>query len=716
MTEPHYGISDKGISFVGSIGERVCRNAERAVNAVKSVGRSAKHNVGHSFAKVNKARKIKKAKEPAKRSPRQTAVEAANIIFPIASVAALAFTVNHFASQDYGVQVNYDGESLGVISGDDVLGEAQKVVADRVKYYDTNGGYYVNASLAITPLSSVSDVIDENDLAKAMEGRISSVYEEKSEEVPVEEEEESIEGKVKAFAVRVNGELIGAVVDSSPIEEALRNYMGTFDDGTYTDISFNKDVVYDLEEYVDPDQVVPYSDVIKILLGRVKSAEYYEVQDGDYLLKIAEDHGVTLEELSKCYATYNGQAIDLQGNMLKTGTMIQFAASEPYLDVELSKPVTYRSDIPFSTVTVEDPTLPVGKTVVEREGTNGEKRTRSLVTYRGGKVIRKKTLDTEIYEDPVPQIIRIGAPENYINHNVPQFKLGMGTGEYCWPVDGGYISAHIGDGRGHKGIDIAAPYGTPIYAAAAGTVVEASMGWSGGYGNVIKIQNDDGRFTVYGHQSELSAQVGDHVEMGQLIGYIGSTGDSTGNHLHFEVRENGMYLNPEEFVCQDNKPQIKYVSQPAKPDAGIVHKPIAFETTTAAATAAETVSETAEAVTSVSDTSSAAGETTAAETSVSDEISDTNSTDETVTSVTDETEPELEVTAAESEAVVITPETFNEDMLTETTAETTETDPADTSISIIETEPTSMTSPTEATSATTVTQVTTVTTNINDDD
>ena len=57
MTEPHYGISDKGISFVGSIGERVCRNAERAVNAVKSVGRSAKHNVGHSFAKVNKAKR-----------------------------------------------------------------------------------------------------------------------------------------------------------------------------------------------------------------------------------------------------------------------------------------------------------------------------------------------------------------------------------------------------------------------------------------------------------------------------------------------------------------------------------------------------------------------------------------------------------------------------------------------------------------------------------
>ena len=134
------------------------------------------------------------------------------------------------------------------------------------------------------------------------------------------------------------------------------------------------------------------------------------------------------------------------------------------------------------------------------------------------------------------------------------------TGIDCVPGDevtifgydghGGYISSHQGDGRNHKGIDIAAPYGTPIYAAASGTVTDAGTGWNGGYGNCIVIENDDGNVTVYAHQAELAAEVGDYIEAGQLIGYVGSTGDSTGNHLHFEIRKDGKYLDPENFVAQ----------------------------------------------------------------------------------------------------------------------------------------------------------------------
>ena len=645
MTGTHNGTDKLESSCVGKLGAYVCSSAAAAVNAVRSVGRSVKDNTKHSCQKI---------KKPAAEKRRLTAgmmlAEAGNILFPAASAAALILTVNHFASREYGVEVIYDGESLGVISGDNVLSVAQQVVADRVRYYDTNGDYYVNASLSITPLTSSSAVIDENALARAMEGRISSVYDEKPEEEPAEEEVISIEGKVKAYAVRVNGELIGAVEDNSEIEKALEDYKASFDDGSYTDISFNKEVVYDLEEYVDPEDIVPQSDVIKILMSRVKSAEYYEVQDGDFLTKIAEEHGMTLQELESCYATYNGKAITLQGNVLKSGTMIQFASSEAYLEVELTKNVTYRSDLPFNTVTIEDPTLPVGQTVVESEGENGEKRTHALVTYRDGKVIRRRTIDTEIYNDSSPQIIRVGVPA--INHNAAKFKLGMGSGEYCWPVDGGYISAHIGDRRGHKGIDIAAPYGTPIYAAAAGTVIETSTGWSGGYGNVIKIQNDDGRLTVYAHQSELAAKTGDHVEMGQLIGYVGSTGDSTGNHLHFEVRENGLYLNPEEFVIQAGQPSIRYESQPSKPNAGMEHKPIDFSTDPLLA---ETTAETSEE--SVSET-----EETTEETTVSEEVT------EAETEVTYETE-DLEAILAAIETETVT-ETETTPPVTEPPSET----------------------------------------------
>ena len=98
----------------------------------------------------------------------------------------------------------------------------------------------------------------------------------------------------------------------------------------------------------------------------------------------------------------------------------------------------------------------------------------------------------------------------------------------------------------HLGIDIAAPDGTPIVAAKSGTVVSA--GWGGGYGNVVVIDHGGGFATAYAHQSKLAVSVGQDVTQGQLIGYVGSTGTSTGNHLHFECRLNGVAQNPRGFL------------------------------------------------------------------------------------------------------------------------------------------------------------------------
>ena len=481
---------------------------------------------------------------------------AMNIIFPAASVCFLVYCVNSVLSADYGVAVEYDGAQVGVVSGEEVLGEAQCVVADRVKYYDIEGDYYVTASLAITPLTSKDNVIDETALAVNMEGRISEKYEEKAaipEPISEEEAPEFDDGRVKAYAVRVDGELIGAVESYDKIEAALDSIKKPYDSGEYQEICFDKDIEYDLEEYVDETQLVSEKDILDTLTGVESAPEYYEVQPGDNLWHIAEDKGMTLQELSSCYATYNGKVIeDLEHSVLRVGTLIQIESEVPYLQVECKKEVTFRKDIPFETITIEDASLPAGKIVIDTEGKDGEQRSRALVTYRDGTAVRKRTLETITVEEPVSEIIRmgIGTSGDKINYSVPEFITEGGTGDYFWPVDGGYISAHQGDGRGHKGIDIAAPFGTPIYAAEAGTVIDAGTGWNGGYGNCILIQHDDGNVTVYAHQAELAAAYGDTVEKGQLIGYVGSTGDSTGNHLHFEVRKDGKYYDPELYVAQ----------------------------------------------------------------------------------------------------------------------------------------------------------------------
>lgn len=124
-----------------------------------------------------------------------------------------------------------------------------------------------------------------------------------------------------------------------------------------------------------------------------------------------------------------------------------------------------------------------------------------------------------------------------------------------WPTDGGYISSSFGgranpfSGYGrdwHPGIDIAVDYGTPVYASAAGYVQQA--GWYGGYGNYIRLYHDFGYATAYGHLSRLAVSAGSFVNKGQVIGYVGSTGYSTGPHLHFEVLKDGQQVNPSSLM------------------------------------------------------------------------------------------------------------------------------------------------------------------------
>jgi murein DD-endopeptidase MepM/ murein hydrolase activator NlpD len=96
--------------------------------------------------------------------------------------------------------------------------------------------------------------------------------------------------------------------------------------------------------------------------------------------------------------------------------------------------------------------------------------------------------------------------------------------------------------RLHTGVDLASPRGTPIYAAGDGIVEKA--GWSSGYGNFTLVKHVNGYETGYGHQSKIVVKPGDKVRQGQIIGYVGSTGNSTGNHLHFEIRINGNFVDP----------------------------------------------------------------------------------------------------------------------------------------------------------------------------
>lgn len=123
------------------------------------------------------------------------------------------------------------------------------------------------------------------------------------------------------------------------------------------------------------------------------------------------------------------------------------------------------------------------------------------------------------------------------------FEMSEPLGNYEISSPFGYRIGPISGEPGiHTGLDMAAPYGEKILAAADGTVVDAS--WDDSYGNYIKIRHDNNTVTIYAHCSSLVADEGDKVSAGDVIAKVGSTGDSTGNHLHFEVRKDNIRINP----------------------------------------------------------------------------------------------------------------------------------------------------------------------------
>lgn len=129
---------------------------------------------------------------------------------------------------------------------------------------------------------------------------------------------------------------------------------------------------------------------------------------------------------------------------------------------------------------------------------------------------------------------------------------GVGSVSFRWPLAGygyGNITQYYGgmySGVPHKGLDVGVPYGTPIYASESGEVISAEYHWS--WGNNVLIWHNSTYQTRYAHCSSLAVSAGQYVQKGQVIGYVGSTGQSSGPHLHFEVYQNGVRVNPSNFV------------------------------------------------------------------------------------------------------------------------------------------------------------------------
>lgn len=269
----------------------------------------------------------------------------------------------------------------------------------------------------------------------------------------------------------------------------------------------------------------------KLKLGTLEEKKYV-VQAGDVLGTIAEKFDLTVKDLLRL----NPQIT--QDTLLHIGDELNVTEYEPLIKVVVKEVKTVKEDISFETEYVDDENMWKGDSKVTQEGKKGSKIASYEIMRENGETIQREVLKEEIVKEPVKRIVVQGT----------KVSSSRGTGSLSWPAVGGYISSYQGMrwGRLHKGIDIAGPSDLSILAADNGTVSYA--GWNGGYGNMVEINHNNGMKTLYAHLSSIDVAVGQTVAKGQKIGIMGTTGNSTGIHLHFEVYKNGQLQNPMDYL------------------------------------------------------------------------------------------------------------------------------------------------------------------------
>lgn len=193
--------------------------------------------------------------------------------------------------------------------------------------------------------------------------------------------------------------------------------------------------------------------------------------------------------------------------------------------------------IDVSTKVVNRDDMYLGEVYVE-EGEEGIKSVVSNVVYRNGLKVNEEIIEQDIIKYSIDKVVYKGT-KSPIKEDVAFLRM---------PTRGGYVTSNFGPrwGSTHSGMDIAGEIGDPVCSAFDGKVKECR--YDGSYGNKILIQHEDGIETIYGHLSKFEVKVGDEIKKGQLIGRVGSTGRSTGPHLHFEVRVNGSPVDPKKYL------------------------------------------------------------------------------------------------------------------------------------------------------------------------
>lgn len=327
----------------------------------------------------------------------------------------------------------------------------------------------------------------------------------------VAEKQQEEKGRVSILSVAENKEL-------NPGESEVQ------------EVSFVQSVETKLKD-IEPEQLMDPDELLtKLETGDVQPTKYV-VEPGDSISLIAQNFNISRQVIYE----NNAWIVD---DKLKIGQVLDLTVLQPTLSVQTVEKVVENQEIQYETEYVLDDNLRAGILETIAPGRNGLKNVTFLVTKVNGKWMEEEMLEEQVLQEPVKATVRKGT----------KVILGEGSGNFAWPVLSSSVTSGYGYrwGKLHKGIDIT---GNKNIMAADNGKVEYS-GYKSDYGNHVIINHMNGYKTLYGHLSSSSVKVGQIVEKGEKIGVMGSTGDSTGTHLHFEIIKNGNVENPLKYLSR----------------------------------------------------------------------------------------------------------------------------------------------------------------------
>ncbi len=413
---------------------------------------------------------------------------AANTLLPIGALMILLITVNYWSNATFALEVIYNDQSIGYISNESVYIEAKSLVKDRLSgsEYSLSDTSTINQTVAASPNLNANYNLSVVSIDELNDAQAIS------DKII----ENSVDNLTNACGVYIDGKFICAVKNEADA----------------------KTIFYDILEPYEAD-----AELNGYVVGFAENI--------DYVQGLYRDDNDVMWDASRLASLLNGEEKLVSIRKIVTTTSVQ--------------------EIKFDTVKKRDATKYSGYRQVLQKGINGSERVTKTQIYIDG-VLQDTDYSYETITEPVDEIVTVGTRTSYGGVYIGEAS----DSGFLWPAPSCHrVSSPYGwrSSGWHNGIDLVraggGASGTPVIASKSGRV-EVVQRSSSGYGNMVLINHGDGYKTRYAHmiKGSITVSVGDYVDAGQTIGKVGSTGNSTGPHLHFEVIRNGETQNPKNYI------------------------------------------------------------------------------------------------------------------------------------------------------------------------